>query len=219
MPSFNDSYYTLIGSTSLEPEYAKEYNIGFTLEKDFNGLLRSLTFKADAYYNRIKDRITAIPKHFRWTMFNIGEVDISGLDIGVQGNIELSSSMNADFSINTTIQQALDKTPDGNYYGEDIPYAPRNSNAASVSVYYRSWVLGSSLSYSGGKYSSRLSIPSNYIEDWFLQDFSLSYLFNFASSKFKVTGEVNNLYNTDYVILNNYPMPGRNFRIGLQLTL
>lgn len=219
MPSFNDSYYTLIGSTSLEPEYAKEYNLGFTLKKDFNGSLKSLVFKTDAYHNRIKDRISAIPKHFRWTMFNIGEVEISGLDIGMQGHIALSALLNADFSINTTMQQALDKTRDGNYYGEDVPYAPRNSSAASVSVYYQSWVFGSSLLYSGGKYSSRLSIPSNYIEDWFLQDLSLSYHFNLASSKLKVTGEVNNLYNTDYVILNNYPMPGRNFRIGLQLTL
>lgn len=219
MPSFNDSYYTLIGSTSLNPEYAKEYNVGITLQKEEVGMFSRLTFKADGYHNRIKDRITAIPKSFRWTMLNIGEVEITGLEVGLQGNLDFSSDLNVEFSIQSTVQQALDKTKGGNYDGEDIPYAPRNSHAGSATVHYGSWIFGTSLLYSGGKYSSRLSIPANYIEDWFLQDFSISYLFKIASSQLKMTGEINNLYHEDYVILNSYPMPGRNFRIGIHLTL
>ena len=219
MPSFNDSYYTFIGSTTLKPEYAQEYNIGFSLHKQANGWLKDFTLKADAYHNQIKDKITAIPKNFRWTMFNIGEVEISGVDIGIQGNLEFSSILTANFSINSTFQKAVDKTIEGNFHGENIPYSPRSSSSASSQFYYRSWIFGTSLLYSGDKYISRLNIPSNILDSWLLQDFSISYKFKLISSQLKMTAEVNNLYNTDYVILNNYPMPGRNFRLGLHLTL
>lgn len=219
MPSFNDSYYTLIGSTTLKPEYAQEYNAGLSLQKETDGRLKLFTLKADLYHNRIKDKITAIPKNFRWTMFNIGEVEISGLAFGIQGNVKFSSVLTTDFSINSTFQKAVDKTRDGNFYGEDVPYSPRSSSSASSQFYYGSWIFGTSLLYSGNKYSSRLSIPTNEMQDWFLQDLSISYLFKVTSYKIRMTGEVNNLYNTDYVILDNYPMPGRNFRLGIHFTL
>src|SRR5690606_10476613 len=60
-PTFNDSYYTVVGSTSLKPEYVNQYNLGFTWQKAFNSPLQQITLKGDAYHNRIKDRITAIP--------------------------------------------------------------------------------------------------------------------------------------------------------------
>src|SRR5690554_1101853 len=111
-PTFNDSYYTLVGSTSLKPEYVKQYDLGFTWQKAFDSRLQQITFKADAYHNRIKDRITAIPlaNLFRWSMVNLGKVKINGLDLGVSGNVALANDINLDFGLNYTYQKALDKT-------------------------------------------------------------------------------------------------------------
>jgi outer membrane cobalamin receptor len=219
MPTFNDSYYTLLGSTNLKPEYVKEYNIGLTLQKDFEASFKSLTFKLDAYRNEIKDKITAIPKSFRWTMLNLGQVDIMGIDFGIGSEVSLSKELSADFSINNTFQKALDKTPGSNLYGMDIPYSPRNSGSLHANLNYRSWIFSSASQYSGGRYHSFQNIPANKMDEWFLQDFSLSYLLKLKGHEMRIKGEVNNSTNVDYVILENYPMPGRSYRLSLHINL
>ncbi len=217
MPTFNDSYYTLIGSTSLKPEYLKEFNVGLTLQKEFDGFVQVLTFKTDAYHNNIKDRITAIPRSFRWTMLNIGEVEIKGIEMGLQSRLEFTKDLHADLSINATFQKGIDSTPGGYYYGQDIPYSPRNSSSASAAFHYRSWRVNASSLYSGAKYSGRENRPAYYLDEWFIQDLSLSYEFNLPFAQIKLLGEVNNLFNADYVVMENYPMPGTNYRARIHI--
>jgi outer membrane cobalamin receptor len=217
LPTFNDSYYTLIGSTSLKPEYVKEFNVGLTLQKEFDGFFQSITFKTDAYHNNIKDRITAIPRSFRWTMINIGKVEIEGLEMGLQSRLEFTKDLHAALSINTTFQKGIDITPNGNYYGQDIPYSPRNSSSASAAFHYRSWGLSTSSLYSGAKYSGRENRAAYYLGEWFIQDLSLSYEFKLPFAQIKLLGEVNNLFNADYVVMENYPMPGTNYRASIHI--
>jgi vitamin B12 transporter len=82
-PTFNDLYYTRSGRRNLKPEYAVQYNAGITYSKSFNTAIHFLSFTADAYYNKVKDKIIAIPNKdlFTWTMMNLGLVDIRGLDL------------------------------------------------------------------------------------------------------------------------------------------
>lgn len=215
MPTFNDSYYTFAGSTHLKPEYVKALNIGLTLEKEYAGFFNKVTFKADAYRNQIKDKITAIPKSFRWTMVNLGEVEIMGLDLGLQGNWTFSEGVYADLSVNGTIQKALDNKVGSNEYGHDIPYSPRQSGSLNANIHYAAWTFSSSSQYIGGRYSLFYNLPTNYMEPFFLQDIGLSYLWNWNDHSIRLKADINNLINTDYVILENYPMPGRNFRLGI----
>ena len=52
MPTLNDLYYTYLGNSNLSPEYATQYDVGATYAQTFkSGVLRSVSLKADAYYN------------------------------------------------------------------------------------------------------------------------------------------------------------------------
>lgn len=215
MPTFNDSYYTFVGSTSLKPEYVQEFNVGFTVQRAFDGPIRSLSLTADGYQNHLKDRITAIPKNFRWTMINTGKVEITGLDIGMKTEVEALRQINALLFINYTWQKALDKTPGSQYKGQFIPYAPKHSASASGTFQYRSWGLNYNLLYTGSRYSFLANTPQNYMEDWFTQDLSLSYMLDLKAYEIKIMGEANNIGNADYTIIRNFPMPGRNYRFSI----
>lgn len=219
-PTFNDSYYTLIGSTSLKPEYVNQYDLGFTWQKAFDSRIQQVTFKADAYHNRIKDRITAIPlaNLFRWSMVNLGRVEINGLDLGVSGNAALAANINLDFGVNYTYQKALDKTLNGANFNQLIPYAPRNSGSGFVAAAYKAFGLNYNVLYTGERYSLRPNIPVNKMEDWLIQNLSLSYQNKLAKLNYKVLAEVNNITNINYTVIKNYPMPGRNYRIGFQIS-
>ena len=84
MPTLNDLYYTFIGNINLEPEYTNQYNVGVTYNRNFDkGVLQGLDVQVDAYYNEVSDKIIAMPtsNQFRWTMVNLGEVEIRGIDV------------------------------------------------------------------------------------------------------------------------------------------
>ena len=80
MPTFNDLYYTDMGNAFLKPEYAEQFNVGLKYTRNFekSPFMRMLDVSVDAYYNKITDKIIAYPKgqQFRWTMLNLGEVEI-----------------------------------------------------------------------------------------------------------------------------------------------
>ena len=82
MPTFNDLYYTDMGNAFLKPEYAEQFNVGLKYTRNFekSPFMRMLDVSVDAYYNKITDKIIAYPKgqQFRWTMLNLGEVEIKG---------------------------------------------------------------------------------------------------------------------------------------------
>lgn len=219
-PTFNDSYYTLIGSTSLKPEYLQEYNLGFTWQKALNGRLQQITFKADVYHNRIKDRITAIPlaNLFRWSMVNLGRVEVTGIDLDLSGNMALAANVNLDFGINYTYQKALDKTVNGANYNQFIPYAPKNSVSGFIAARYKAFGLNYNTLYTGERYSLRPNIPSNNMEAWLIHNLSVSYQNAVAKLNYKILAEANNITDINYMVIKNYPMPGRNYRIGFQIS-
>lgn len=63
------------------------------------------------------------------------------------------------------------------------------------------------------------NIPENYIQPWYTHDMSVTKTFNIKKSIFKLTAEVNNIFNQQYEVVKWYPMPGTNFKINLTLTI
>lgn len=214
MPTFNDTYYTLIGTINLKPEYAKTYNLGLTYQKEFSSPFKLLSWTLDAYENRITDRIVAIPQSFRWAMVNVGKAVIRGIESSVRGEVDFNSFL-VNWQVQANWQDPKDRTPNTSYFNQDLPYAPRFVGSFSGSVQVKNWTFGTQLQYSGEKYHSRSNLASNVIGSWFLQDLQTAYLLKVREIPFRVSLSVHNLYDKDYVILNNYPMPGRNFRVGL----
>jgi outer membrane receptor protein involved in Fe transport len=150
-------------------------------------------------------------------MVNLGKVEIIGLDLALQGSWSFSEAINLDVSANGTFQKGLDKRVESNQFGHDIPYSPRVSGSLNADFNYGAWTISTSSQYTGNRYGSFHNLPSNYMEPWFLQDMGISYKWKWNTNSIRLKADINNLANTDYVILENYPMPGRNYRLGVQI--
>lgn len=128
MPTFNDLYYTDMGNSALKPESATQYNVGFTYAvAPKTGFLSGFHTGVDAYYNLVKDKIVAYPKgqQFRWTMLNLGKVDIRGVDVQATATFRLPLEIGLMTKVQYTYQEAIDITnPSDNYYRDQIPYIP-----------------------------------------------------------------------------------------------
>lgn len=223
MPTFNDLYYTDLGNSNLKPESATQYDLGVVFNKQYNGhLLKNVQFQADGYYNTIHDKIIAYPKgqQFRWTMLNLGRVHITGID--VMGAIALQpiNDLVVTARLQYTYQDARDVTNASDvFYKDQIPYIPYNSGSAIVNLAYHNWTLNYSFIYSGKRYNQQENIPNNYMQPWYTSDVSLQYDFKTFGTKCRAMLEVNNILNQKYDVILNYPMPGINGLVGLQVEL
>ena len=105
MPTLNDLYYTFVGNINLEPEFTTQYDLGFTYSRTFNGTwLRSLEVQTDVYYNEVENKIVATPtsNFFRWTMVNLGNVEIRGVDVALQTGWKIGRELTVSNRINYT---------------------------------------------------------------------------------------------------------------------
>lgn len=215
MPTFNDLYYADMGNSKLNPEHVTQYNAGVVYERSCRSFFNNVRFTADVYYNKVKDKIVAYPKgqQFRWTMLNLGLVDIRGVDVSALVTVEPVSELFATFRAQYTCQRAIDITnPADNYYRDQIPYIPRHSGSAVLNLQWRGWGVNYSYIYVGERYNQQENIRYNYTQPWYTSDLSVSRDFKFNKVSLRVLAEVNNLLSQDYDVILNYPMPKRNYR-------
>ena len=222
MPTLNDLYYTFIGNKDLKPEYTTQYDVGITFSHTWNNhWLKSLDLQIDSYYNEVDDKIIAMPtsNQFRWTMINLGHVEIRGLDAAIRGEwgfgkVELSTLFNY------TYQKAQDFTdPTSEWYGGQIPYIPWHGGSIILNGSYQTWSCNYSFIYTGERYEAVANIPENYAQPWYTHDFSLSKTFQWEKTGIRVTAEINNIFNQQYEVVQCYPMPGTSFKIKLNVML
>lgn len=222
MPTLNDLYYTFIGNKDLKPEYTTQYDVGITFSHTWNNhWLKSLDLQIDGYYSEVDDKIIAMPtsNQFRWTMINLGHVEIRGLDAAIRGEwgfgkVELSTLFNY------TYQKAQDFTdPTSEWYGGQIPYIPWHGGSIILNGSYQTWSCNYSFIYTGERYEAVANIPENYAQPWYTHDFSLSKTFQWGKTRIRVTAEINNIFNQQYEVVQCYPMPGTSFKIKLNVML
>ena len=218
MPTLNDLYYTFIGNKYLDPERTEQYDLGAVYSRDFTqGWFRRLEVQVDGYFNRVTDKIIAMPasNQFAWTMINLGYVEIRGIDAAVRtgwrfGRTDITTRLTY------TYQRAQDFTdPADEWYGGQIPYIPRHSGSAVVGVARGGWDLNYSFIYTGERYESRANIAENHAQPWYTSDLSLSR----TVGRWRVTAEVNNIFDQQYEVVQCYPMPGTNVKLKIAWTL
>ena len=222
MPTFNDLYYTDIGNVSLKPEITTQYDVGAHYDKYwYSGFFRQLSVKTDAYFNQVENKIIAVPKgngQYRWMMMNIGYVEIMGCDVSLKTKMRFPYDVFLNVGLNYTYQQAhdmsdpTDNDPIYGTYKKQIAYIPWHSGSATAQLTYKTWELNYSFSYVGERYHNSANIPANYEQPWHTHDINLAKDFEFKKWRLRIAAEVNNLLNQHYEVIQNYPMPGINYK-------
>lgn len=214
-PTLNDLYYTLVGNAQLRPEYTSQFDLGVDY-KD-----RHLHLALDAYYNRIEDKIVAIPmkSQFRWSMVNFGLVKSLGLS-ATAGYDRTWGKFSLNANANYTCQRDRDySSPHDPEYRNTIPYSPLHSASLIVDLAYDGWSLCTSWLYTGDRFALISNNHDDLLGAWQTVDLKLNKRFRIRRHSVQATIECNNLCDSRHEVVKRYPMPGRNWKATLQWQL
>jgi len=118
-----------------------------------------------------------------------------------------------------SFQYAVDVTdPEAKNYKDQIPYTPRHSGTVSVTL-ENPWVnVSYILTAVGDRYALPQNIDRNRIDSYIEQSISINRDFRFRYFGLRLQGELLNLTNVNYDVIQYYPMPGRSWRLSVCLS-
>lgn len=210
LPTFNDLYYGQSGTTGLRPEKADEYNVGLTWTSRRMGWLAYVTLTADVYHNDVKDKIVAFPTLYVWKMANFGRVRINGLNATMAARIEPLHGFAAELSASYMWQEALDVTdPASIYYKNQIPYTPRHSGNAVLTILTPWLDVAYTVQMCGSRYAMQQNTREYEIDGYAEHTLSVSRELKFRRWSAMLQVSVRNLTDERYEVIRYYPMPGR----------
>lgn len=154
VPTFNELYYTTLGSTLLRPEDAREFNVGFDFGTD------KFDFSADFYANDVDNKIVAIPTLYVWKMANYGKVKIWGADVAAGTEFDIAE-VRLKLTANYSYQKAIDVTnSNSKLYKSQIPYTPLHSGKAAAVATFGKYSLSATSIVSGKRYFWSTTSPT-----------------------------------------------------------
>ncbi|GHV55742.1 ligand-gated channel [Bacteroidia bacterium] len=212
LPTFADMYYPNIPNTNLKPENAHQYNVGGVWVASFGETFPYLSFSADAYYNKVENKIMAIPLSSLalWSVQNCGKADIKGIDFNARAHIRFSSGYSAEIGGNYTRQEVLNEKK------QLLHYTPRNL-ATALATLKTPWCdLNYNMVYCGNRYYNETPSWESLVEQYVDQGFSVSKTVRYKDFRWHFSAECLNGMNRPYEVVHGYPMPGRSFRLGLK---
>lgn len=213
VPTFNDLYYRLIGNTRLRSEKTRQWNVGTTWGGRISTVWESLDVSVDAYYNKVRDKIVAVPTMFVWKMSNVGEVETVGVDVNVASAVRLTEDFRLHLSAAYNFMQAEDVTDrDSKLWRQQIVYTPRHSGSGNL-TWSTPWCeLAYNVVYASERYRMPQNTADNRIRPYADHSLSLFRTLRWGRHTMKLQADALNLGGKNYEIVRFYPMPGRNYK-------
>lgn len=216
-PTFNESYFYHYGSTDLLPENTDQLNAGLTWRHSY-GQGSYLKLSADAYLNKVKDKIVAVPFNmFVWTNINVGKV----IGHGIETEATLSHTFNQRHSLlitaNYGLQRSENKTNEASpYYGNQIAYTPEHQGSAAIN-YENPWVNitihGHGMSH---RYTNNEHYQGSRVGGYVEMGLTAYRAWKLWKGELEIRADIKNLLDKQYEIVSHYPMPGRSWQASIK---
>ena len=219
LPTFSEAHFYHLGSKSLKPERATQWNAGLTLQAAPAAWWPLLTFTADVYRARLSDRIVSVPYTlFVWRTTNMGRVDSRGVDATLGSTFAVARGHRLTASANYSYQRVADHTSRGSdTYGHQLAYTPLHSGAAAVG-WESPWLTAAvNVAFAAPRWSTNEHLATTRLPAYSEWGVSLSRTFAWAGCRLAVRADLRNAFDTRYEIVRRYPMPGRAYALTLEL--
>ncbi len=213
LPTLNALFWTgnvlSSGNPGLKPEKSEHSEAGIEIKLDFEDISVSAGF---TYFHLfIKDRVVWAPNpQGVWTPKNMA----FSLTTGHEDFIHLSLLKDKiKISYQNTISTSINKIPGHNSYGKRLSFSPHYITTISARINSSPLFFSYSVRMVDFVYTNESNSRHPY-GAYRLDDLRLGFNFDLSKSwKVSVLTEIDNIFDTSYELMANFPMPGRQWNI------
>lgn len=200
------------GNPTLRPENSEHSEAGFELAGEFGPVRLSggMTY----FHSHIIDLVVWMPNSGIWQPVNNDRALITGHEDFVELEIldRLLSLM-----YQNTITSAINKSPGHNTYNKKLVFYPHFVTMLTARLKYKPLTLSYSVRSVDRAYTN--SANTKYYGAYRVDDFSAAVQFDIADVwRAGVDFKLKNVGDESYVLMTHYPMPGREWYLGVKLT-
>lgn len=203
-PSFNEMYYLNYGNNNLIPEISNTINFNNKIK------INNIELNVNPYYSLIDNYIISIPiSPVLWSAQNLEEVNNYGIENNI--NYELN---NFKINFNYTYQKSI-FVGKGILKNTNIPYMP--NEIISLFAEYKNNIVNiySDIIYNSFRYYNQGNDANSIIHPFTLLNINFNKEINIFNNILLINLAINNILNTNYQYVRNYPMPGINYNLSL----
>jgi vitamin B12 transporter len=217
LPTLNDLYWKNGGNPDLKPEEGYTYEGTF----DLNLPLKNFILQSElTYFNKqIQNWITWIPgPNSSPTPMNVLKVYSRGTETSssisyLKKQLRLKLGFNSSYVLSTSMASSL---PNDASVNKQLIYTPRYNYGANFTFCLYDLSLMYLHNYIGYRFTS--SDNTSWLKPYHLGTFKLAYTFKMSKVSFAAGFQVNNAFNVSYKVIDQRPMPLRNYEVNISLT-
>ncbi|MES2515154.1 MAG: TonB-dependent receptor [Bacteroidota bacterium] len=213
-PTLNDLYWYPGGNPDLKPEEGYEIDGGLEFNYSKNNI--SLVIEATYFNRHTTNWIIWLPTASSyWSPKNIAEVYSRGTETKTElayarKDVILKLIVNTSYVLSTN--QAKINEND-NSVGRQLIYTPRYNGQASFLLKYKNMSLLFNNNYTGYRFTS--TDNTSWLSPYYIANLKGSYNYSFSTVNMELFCNINNMFNKNYAVVSNRPMPLRNYEVGL----
>ena len=199
LPSFNDLYFTNVGTRQLRPEQVWQASLWWMWDRGFGPW--HFRVREELYFNHVTDKLIAVPTGslFRWSMYNIGRVLVFGDDWSASASYS-APSWQAGLTARYSFNRAFD--PSNPW---QIPYIPLHSGSFNLFASWKAFRADVRGQVTGVRYSAASARREAFLPPFTTWDMTLSWQAPFG---LRLALELRNIFDCQHQIVKQYPMPG-----------
>jgi iron complex outermembrane receptor protein len=207
-------YWNPGGNPNLKPEESYEIDGGLELKYKRNHV--SVLIEGTYFNKHVTNWIIWLPsENTYWSPKNIAEVYSRGTETKTElsytkKDIFIKIIVNTSYVLSTN-QKATSEND--NSVGRQLIFTPRYNGQGTLTMGYKNINILFNNNYTGYRFTS--TDNTSWLNPYYIANFKCSYNYSFSNINVEFFGNINNIFNKNYVIVSNNPMPMRNYEIGL----
>lgn len=217
LPTLNDLYWANSGNPDLKPEEGYTFEGGL----DFKWNKKQITLQSELTYfdKTISNWISWVPgAGGNPTPINLSEVHSRGTETTnriVYSNNKMFCQLgfNSAYTLSKAVKSSLANDASVN---KQLIYTPRYNYGANFSFGIQNFIVSYYHNYIGYRFTS--SDNSSWLSPYHIANMKFSYKYNVSFVGVTTLFQINNLFNENYKVISQRPMPLRNYEISLTLT-
>ena len=206
-PTFYDLYWKNGGNPTLRPEHSLSFDAGVMLSPV---QLLPIELEANYFDIRTNDRIVWTPdKNGLWSPKNLQNVRSSGFEVIASWRPSYDHFVVRASYTNSDTRKTSPDSPDDQTVGKQLPYLPSEVASLSCALTLGRATVHLQHSFTGFRFATETNDPRFLLPGYNKTDASVVLRLTERPISSDIRLEISNMFNTDYQLLPNFPMPLR----------